>query len=146
GVDADTGRVPGPAVKAGATVTFGLPKLGHLFEPGRTYCGALRVAELGFPAPLLRAAGEGRVGVREAEALSLLKVRPPSAHKGSFGRVVVVAGSVGMAGAAALALRGALRAGAGLALWAGPPDLLPIIQSLVPEATALPLPGPRERL
>src|SRR5690606_27628189 len=143
GVDASTGQVAQEAVRAAVTVTFGLPKVGHLVDPGRRYTGQLEVAEIGFPRPLLSDDAPGcRVWVRAEEAARTLRVRPVDAHKGSFGRVVVVAGSLGMAGAAVLAVRGALRSGAGLVAWAGPRELLPIVQSAAPEATAMPLPGP----
>ena len=142
GVDASTGETGDVAIRAEVTVTFGLPKLGHLLDPGRAHTGRLVVAEIGFPRQLLEAAGAGRIWVRRETAQGLLRERPLAAHKGTFGRTVVVAGSVGMAGAAVLALRGALRSGTGLVMWAGPRDLLPTIQAAVPEATASPLPGP----
>src|SRR5690606_20987524 len=102
------------------TVTFGLPKVGHLLEPGRSHTGELVVAEIGFPRALLDPGGGERLLFGRAEAQALLRPRPSTGHKGSFGRVVVVAGSIGMAGAAALAAQGALRGGAGLVTWAGP--------------------------
>lgn len=139
GVEADTGQVPSVAVQAAVTVTFGLPKVGHLFYPGRLHTGELVVADIGFPMPLLERASL-RILTGKEWALSVLLPRPPHGHKGSFGRVVVIAGSRGMAGAAALAARGALRAGAGLVTWMGPESQLPIVQSLVPEATAVGLP------
>lgn len=140
GVQADTGAVDGPAIRASATVTFGLPKVGHLLGKGKEHTGRLHVAEIGFPGKLLSAEGSRCLWVREETAKDLLRPRPSSAHKGTFGRVLVVAGSEGMAGAAALAAAGALRAGAGRVVWAGPRSLLPIVQSLVPEATAIGLP------
>ena len=145
GVSADTGAAAGSAVKADLTVTFGLPKVGHLFGPGKRLSGRLKVAEIGFPRPLLDSASK-RTWMRREEALERLKDRPPDGHKGTFGRVVVVAGSTGMAGAAALAAKGALRAGAGLVTWAGPASLLPLVQALVPEATAAGLPEAGGRL
>lgn len=140
GVQADTGAVQGAAIRARITVTFGLPKVGHLIGEGRACTGELHIAEIGHPEALLGSEGASRLWVREETARSLLRPRPPGAHKGSFGRVVVVAGSAGMAGAAALAAWGALCSGAGRVLWAGPESILPIVQNLVPEATALGLP------
>ena len=66
--------------------------------------------------------------------------RPPASHKGSYGRVLVVAGSTGMTGAAALASEAALRAGAGLVTLATPKHLNPILEGLLPEVMTLPLP------
>lgn len=139
GVNADTAEIHSAAVRAEMTITFGLPKIGHLFAPAREYAGELRVADIGIPRPLLDSASN-RVFVEREYAAGLLKSRPRDGHKGTFGRVVVAAGSYGMAGAAALAARGALRAGAGLVVWAGPDVLTPVVQGLVPEATAIPLP------
>jgi len=139
GVDADTGRVESIAVNAAVTVTFGLPKVGHLLHPGRAHTGQLVVADIGFPLPLLERAAE-RIWTGKEWALSVLLPRPAHGHKGTFGRVVVIAGSKGMAGAAALAASGALRAGAGLVTWMGPESQTPTVQSLVPEATAIGLP------
>ena len=139
GVSADTAEAPAGGVNADVTVTFGLPKIGHLFAPGREYCGTLHVVDIGFPRPLVESA-TNRIWVRGEEAVNMLKPRPNDGHKGTFGRVVVVAGTYGMAGAAALTARGALRSGAGLVVWAGPETLTPTIQALVPEATAIPLP------
>lgn len=145
GVDADTGRVESVAVKATVTVTFGLPKVGHLLYPGKAYAGELVVADIGFPAPLLEQASE-RVRTGGEWARTVLRPRPPDGHKGTFGRAVIIAGSRGMAGAAALAATAALRAGAGLVTWMGPESQLPIVQSLVPEATAVGLPERDGRL
>ena len=110
GVQADTGRVDPIAVKAKMTVAFGLPKVGHLLNPGRAYTGELRVAEIGFPRPLLDSA-TGRLWADKSWARTVFAPRPAHGHKGTFGRVVVIAGSYGMAGAAALAMNGALRSG-----------------------------------
>ncbi len=140
GVEADTGAASADAIRAQATVTFGLPKVGHLVGEGRECTGALHVAEIGFPRALLSGEGARCLWVREETARGLLWPRPPRGHKGTFGRVLVVAGSEGMAGAAALAALGALRSGAGLVTWAGPKSILSVVQSLVPEATALGLP------
>ncbi|HLS91393.1 MAG TPA: NAD(P)H-hydrate dehydratase [Limnochordia bacterium] len=139
GVQADSGKVDPVAVTATETVTFGLPKIGHLFFPGRAHTGTLRIVDIGFPRPLLEKASQ-RILTCAAWARTVLRPRPPDGHKGTFGRVVVIAGSRGMAGAAVLALRGALRSGAGLVTWMGPQSLLPLVQSQVPEATARALP------
>jgi len=135
GVDADTGKAAPAAVRAAVTVTFGLPKVGHLFYPGKAHTGELVVADIGFPVELLARVTHRILAGREWAAAQLVP-RPPHGHKGTFGRVVVVAGSRGMAGAAALAAQGALRSGAGLVTWMGPESQLPLVQSLVPEATA----------
>lgn len=138
GVDADTGAAPGVAVRAHWTVTFGLPKVGLLFGPGRELAGGWEVADIGLPAQLLNR-GFRRYVLPEF-VRSLLPERPPRGHKGTFGRVLVVAGSRGMAGAAMLAAQGAQRVGAGLVQLAGPEQLHDVFAVGVPEAIGLPLP------
>lgn len=138
GVDADTGAVAGVAVRADETVTFGLPKIGLLFGAGRELAGPWSVADIGLPKPLLTGGMRRYVG-REL-VRDMLPVRPPSGHKGTFGRVVVVGGSKGMAGAAMLAGRGAQRVGAGLVVLAGPEELHDVFATNVPEAIGVPLP------
>lgn len=140
GVDADTGRVKDVAVTADVTVTFGLPKVGHLLSAGRELAGRLVVADIGIPPSLFYIVQPPKIWVRAPWARAHLKARPTWGHKGTFGRVLVVGGSVGMAGAAALTAMGALRSGAGLVQCLVPESILPTIQQLVPEATALGLP------
>jgi ADP-dependent NAD(P)H-hydrate dehydratase / NAD(P)H-hydrate epimerase len=132
GIDPTTGTVAGPAIQAEVTVAFGAPKVGQLLHPGRAHCGRLLVAEIGFP-PL-----------REIPDVALITPewahgrrprRPPTAHKGTAGRLLLLAGSQGMAGAAAIAARAALHAGVGLLRIASTADNREILQSLVPEAT-----------
>ncbi|HZD04236.1 MAG TPA: NAD(P)H-hydrate epimerase, partial [Longimicrobiales bacterium] len=112
GVDADTGTVPGKAVRADITVAFGWPKLGSLLHPGRRLAGRLLAFEIGFPP-----AGDADAGawiVTPGWASVRMPRRPPATHKNAVGTLLVVAGSRGMAGAAVMAGRAALRAGAGL--------------------------------
>ncbi|CAN5614809.1 bifunctional ADP-dependent NAD(P)H-hydrate dehydratase/NAD(P)H-hydrate epimerase [soil metagenome] len=134
GVDAGTGHVDGVAVRADATVCFGWPKLGLMLQPARAHCGHIYAVEIGFPAgclePTAWAITPGLVRDR-------LRERAPDAHKGSAGRLLALAGSDGMAGAAALTVGAALRAGAGLVRVASTPGNRAILQTLVPEATFL---------
>ncbi|MEX0892092.1 MAG: NAD(P)H-hydrate dehydratase [Gemmatimonadota bacterium] len=135
GVDATTGQVEGAAVRAEVTVSFGWPKLGLLFHPARAHCGRLVAVEIGFP-PL----DEELIGaelVTPAWAAARLPRRAPDAHKGSAGRVLLVAGGAGMAGAAALAAGGALAAGAGLVHIASQAANRAILQGVVPAAIFL---------
>jgi ADP-dependent NAD(P)H-hydrate dehydratase / NAD(P)H-hydrate epimerase len=132
GVDPTTGRIPGEAVSAQATIMFGWPKTGGLLQPGRSRCGRIIAVEIGFP-PL--AEGEAEAAVITPDwARSRLPVREPDAHKNSVGRVLVVAGNRGVAGAAAIAGRSASRAGAGYVRVASVEGNRTIIQTLVPEA------------
>jgi NAD(P)H-hydrate epimerase len=114
GIDGDTGSVPGPAVRATCTVACGFARVGLYQYPARTFAGDVVLAELGAPAEWAREAGANCVLESRISARQLLRVRPPDGHKGTFGRVGVVAGSPGLYGAARLAVQGAARAGCGL--------------------------------
>jgi hydroxyethylthiazole kinase-like uncharacterized protein yjeF len=130
GVDASTGRVPGPAVRAKVTVTIGSPKLGLMLQPARDFCGRLIAIEIGFPpaahAPALLITPEWADRRRPRRA--------PDGHKGTSGRLLILGGRPGMAGAAAIATKAALRAGAGLVYVASDPENRVVLQRLAPEA------------
>lgn len=122
----------GPHVDAELTVTLGALKPATVLPPAAEAVGDLWVADLGIPPRLLEEVPEeeGRLELLTAEGLSdLLSHRDPDAHKGSFGHVVVVAGSPGKSGAVVLALRGAVRSGAGLVTAAVPEPLLDVVDS-----------------
>jgi NAD(P)H-hydrate epimerase len=132
GVDATTGAVPGEAVRAGLTVAFGYPKLGTLRLPGRERAGRIVAVEIGFPPP---PPGWASARLITSEfARSARPRRPIDTHKKAEGRLLILAGSPGMAGAAVLAARGALRAGAGYVQVASAPENRGVLQSAVPEA------------
>lgn len=114
GLEADTGRVNGQCIRADLTVTFGLPKLGLAVEPGAGYAGELTVADISLPRALTDKTGPGRYLLTKELVASWVLPRPAVAHKGNFGRVLVVGGARGMLGAACLAAFAALRTGAGL--------------------------------
>jgi NAD(P)H-hydrate epimerase len=140
GVDASSGRVPGGAVKAGVTVTFGAAKLGHILYPGADYSGELVVTDIGIPASLL-AAAPGVSYLDEAAAAPLLRLRSRTAHKGSHGHALIVAGSTGKSGAAAMAANSAMRSGAGLVTLAVPETVHAILELKTTEAMTVPLTG-----
>ncbi len=126
GVDADTGAVPGVAPLAAVTVTMALPKLGLLLYPGREHAGAIRVVDIGIP-PEAVAEEAGELVVMTAPWAALtLPARPWEGHKGTFGKVVVLAGSAGMMGAGRLVSAAAYRTGAGLVRYAAPASLLAV--------------------
>lgn len=132
GVDLTTGASPGEAVRADVTVTFGAPKRGLLLFPGRELAGRIVAVEIGFP-PLADDAASARLATA-AWAHGILPPVPPNAHKGMMGRVSIVAGRRGMAGACVLAGLGALRAGAGMAVLVSPIANREILQTALPEA------------
>lgn len=139
GVEADTGRVAGEAVKAERTITFGLPKLGCLIVPGAAYCGDVEVVDIGFPAELIRAPGTLSLATPD-ELSQMLPKRKPDTHKKECGRVFVVAGSVGMTGAAAMTAEAALRAGAGIVTLGVAESLNDIMEVKLTEVMTAPLP------
>jgi ADP-dependent NAD(P)H-hydrate dehydratase / NAD(P)H-hydrate epimerase len=144
GLDASSHRLPGPHVRAALTVTFAAPKVAHVLDPAAYACGALAVADLGFPAALVDEA-EGDLELLIGEELAgLLPRRRAAAHKGDFGHVLVVAGSPGKSGAAVLAARAAVRAGAGLVTAAVPTPLLPVVEIGSLESMTLALPADEE--
>jgi ADP-dependent NAD(P)H-hydrate dehydratase / NAD(P)H-hydrate epimerase len=136
GVDATTGAVPADAVNAAVTVSFGWPKLGLLLHPARRHCGRLVAVEIAFPTTCLHTAARA-ITPDMVRACMTARARAPDAHKGTAGRLLVLAGSTGMAGAAALAVEAALRAGAGLVRVASSTTNRTVLQTLVPEATFL---------
>lgn len=140
GLDADTGHPLGTCVQADRTVTIGLPKRGLLMHPGAELAGKLEVVDIGFPQQVVDAQDIKVHWTTATQASQWVPPRPLASHKGSYGRVLVVAGSTGMTGAAALASEAALRAGAGLVTLATPKHLNPILEGLLPEVMTLPLP------
>ncbi len=137
GVDGSTGAVEGEAVVADLTVTFGAAKVGVVLLPGAEHAGVMQVADIGFPPDLLRA---DLWLMEEADVAALVPTRPLETHKRETGVVLVVGGSRLMTGAVCLVAQAAYRVGAGLVQVAVPASILPVVQSLVREATFLPLP------
>ncbi len=140
GLFAEGGAVAGPAVRAAVTVAFGAPKLCHVLPPASGFCGRLVVVDIGIARATLEH-GARRVWLAEAsDARSLLPARPLESHKADFGRLAIVAGSRGKAGAAVLAARGALRAGAGLVTVFCAESLEGLLVAALPEAMTSGLP------
>jgi NAD(P)H-hydrate epimerase len=132
GADAVNGSVPGDCVKADVTVAFGGAKLGSLLHPARAFTGRLVVVEIGFP-PLEPETFRGTLITPEWVTRRVPR-RDPDTHKNAVGALLLVAGRAGMAGAAVLAARAALRAGAGFVRVSSPPENRSILQQAVPES------------
>ena len=142
GVETDTGRVLGAAVEADATVTFTLPKAGHYVGRGALCTGKLTVADIGIPADLAQGLD---CPVRAVEARDvILPRRKRDAHKGDFGKVYILGGSVGYSGAPVLAAPGAVRAGAGLVTVGVPAPVWPVAAAKLDEAMPCPLPAGKD--
>ena len=139
GLDASSHRPPGPHAQADLTVTFAALKVAHVLPPASLACGIVAVADLGLPASFLdEVPGDLHLLVAD-EMGGLLPQRPPTAHKGTFGHLLLVAGSPGITGAAVLAARAAVRAGAGLTTVATPAPLLPIVAAGSVESMTMPV-------
>jgi ADP-dependent NAD(P)H-hydrate dehydratase / NAD(P)H-hydrate epimerase len=124
GINGTTGAVMGVAVKAAETVTFFRRKIGHALLPGRLHCGTIRVADIGIPADVLEKI-KPRCWLNGLELWAKsFPVPRTDGHKYGRGHAVVVSGGLSSTGAARLAARGALRAGAGLVTIASPRDAL----------------------
>lgn len=140
GISSDTGQVMGIAIRADTTITFGLPKRGHLLYPGAEYTGRLIIENIGFPEELLNS-DDLMIEVLERDKVSsLIPERHPYSHKGDYGHVLVVGGSKGKTGAVIMAARACLRTGAGLVTIGVPESLIDVFQTRVTEEMTLPLP------
>jgi hydroxyethylthiazole kinase-like uncharacterized protein yjeF len=138
GLNYDTGALDPAAIPADLTVTFAYPKPGHFAFPGAGACGQLSVANIGADPKLaddisLEAADAGLIR-------ALLPARPADAHKGTFGKAMIVAGSIYYSGAATLAAEAAARVGTGLVTLCPPRSIYTTVASKLTEVTYLPLP------
>ena len=140
GVHTDSGRTLRGALRADLTVTFGLPKRGHLLYPGAGHVGELVVADIGIPAGAIQAQGITTYLLDASNVRGLFPPVAPNAHKGTFGHTLVVAGSTGKMGAACLASAAVLRMGGGLVTLAYPRGA-EVLSAAPAEAMTLPLPA-----
>ena len=134
GLSADTHQLPGEAVDATLTVTLAAPKLPLLMPPAEARAGDVVIADIGIPSSVIESVeGPWCEALTREEMRELIPPREPGSHKGDFGRVQVIAGSVGKAGAAHLVGMGALRSGAGLVTIATPRSSQATVAALAPE-------------
>jgi len=141
GLNADNGSVDPATLHVDNTIALGFSKPGLVRFPGAARVGTVSVVDIGIPSYL--AEGITTEYLSSEWASSVLPERPLEANKGSFGRVLVIGGSINYIGAVYLACSGAMRAGAGLVTLATPGSLQPILASKLTEVTYLPLPEPR---
>ena len=146
GLNADTGQPCGISVRAHATATFGFAKIGHMTFPGVSYTGNLDVVDIGIPPHIVKSVNPLQVLLTPELISEKLAPRAPDTHKGGTGHLLVVAGSTGKTGAAAMTATSAVRAGAGLVTLGVPKQLNPIVETLVVEAMTWPLPDTDEGL
>ena len=132
GINSADGKILGCAVRADLTVTFGFEKLGTVFYPGKDCSGTVVTADIGFP-PFDGYQGR-RYFTGDAGDISLVPARKGDSHKGTYGKVLIVAGSGGMCGAAYFSALAACRTGAGLVKILTVRANVPVLQTLLPEA------------
>ncbi|WP_027416542.1 bifunctional ADP-dependent NAD(P)H-hydrate dehydratase/NAD(P)H-hydrate epimerase [Aneurinibacillus terranovensis] len=133
GVDSDSGEVGEQAVKADVTVTFACPKWGHFLYPGAELRGDLVVADISIPPAAAGKAALQDTVLTGQDVNRLLPRRPRFSHKGTYGHVLVIAGSKEMPGAPVMTATAALRTGCGLLTLAVPQPILPVVGSKISE-------------
>jgi NAD(P)H-hydrate epimerase len=140
GLSADTGRPCGACIHARVTAAFAYPKLGQILFPGAEHCGKLEVVDIGIPPHIADSVGPRQFLISARDVRGYLPSRPADTHKGRTGHLLVVAGSPGKTGAAAMTAMSALRAGAGLVTLAVARSLNPVAETLMLEAMTASLP------
>lgn len=133
GVDATDGRILGTAVRADYTVTFGYLKTGMLLYPGNICCGSINVVNCGFAGKAIDLIPDKKF-IYEKSDLEKLPERTPDSNKGTYGKVLIIAGSGSMSGAAYFSAKAAYRTGAGLVRVMTAKSNKEVIQTLLPEA------------
>ncbi len=140
GVNGNTGEVDKFAVRADITVTFGLPKTGILFGDGVEYTGEIKVVDIGLPKQAIDSVLSNIESIAESEIRRFFKPRKSDSNKSTFGHLLILAGSVGLTGAAVLASKAAMRAGCGMVTLGCPESLNQIFEIKLIETMTLPLP------
>ena len=140
GIDGSTGKVQGIGVMADYTITFVLPKKGLYQYPAPLYTGVVEVVDIGIPKMLVEQASTDTFSIEEEEMKLLLPKRPMRSNKGSFGKVLVIGGSVGMSGAPALTSKAAYKVGSGTVTVAVPYAILEIMEQKLTEVMTKGLP------
>ncbi len=140
GLNASSGLPLNTCIQADVTATFGLPKVGQLVTPGCSFVGHLEVVDIGLPRSVTETADPPHIWLEAGDLAPLVRPRSIASHKGSFGHVLVVGGSVGKTGAGAMVGLGAARAGAGLVTLAVPSSLHGLMEVKLTEVMTEPLP------
>jgi len=140
GLNSDTGRPLGVAIKANATATFAFAKSGHILYPGNIYTGDLKIIDIGIPDYIVKKQNIKIALIEKDEVAGFFTKRKFSSHKGSYGHLLVIAGSVGKTGAAILCANAAMRCGTGLVTLGIAKSLNRIIEPVIIEPMTYPLP------
>ena len=139
GLNSDTGQACGVCIQAHTTATFAFPKIGHMLFPGAEYTGNLHVVDIGIPSHIVAGVAPTHHLLTAAKIEKNLCRRSPESHKGSNGHLMIVSGSTGKTGAAAMAATSAMRSGAGMVTLGIPKSLNAVAETLVLEAMTFPL-------
>ncbi len=145
GLSSDTFQIIGPCVRADLTVTLAAPKVSHVFPPAEEYVGELVVADIGVPSSLFDDENLKLELVEKKTVLPYFRRRRKDTHKGTYGHLFIISGSLGKTGAAAMAGKAALKMGAGLVTVGTPESCLPIVARSMDELMTEPLPETQEK-
>jgi NAD(P)H-hydrate epimerase len=140
GLNSDTGQPCGTCIQAQATATFGFAKTGHILQPGAAFSGKLEIVDIGIPGQIAEEIGPNQYLLTPDQIQKYFQPRKPDTHKGKTGHLLVIAGSPGKTGAAAMTAMAAMRSGAGLVTLGVPRCINAIVESQVLEAMTEPLP------
>ena len=140
GLNSDTGQPCGTSIQARATATFAYAKTGHILQPGAALTGNLKVVDIGIPDRIAAEIGPQQYLLTPEKVRACFQPRKPDAHKGRTGHLLVIAGSTGKTGAAAMTALSAMRAGAGLVSLGVAQSINTILESQVLEVMTEPLP------
>jgi NAD(P)H-hydrate epimerase len=146
GLNSDTGQPCGTCIRAHSTATFGFAKTGHFLYPGAAYTGTLKIMDIGIPSQIAEKVGPKQYLLTVKQIRSYFHPRPADTHKGRTGHLLIVAGSPGKTGAAAMTAMSAMRTGAGLVTLGIPKSLNPVVESQVLEAMTEPLPELQDQI
>ncbi|MBT3479422.1 MAG: NAD(P)H-hydrate dehydratase [Candidatus Marinimicrobia bacterium] len=138
GVDANSGVVDSHAVNANHTITMGFSKVGMMIEPGKSYSGRIHPVDIGFPNIVSDLDGRKWSAISQEEIQTIIKPLHKSTYKHIQGKVLLIAGSKGMTGAAYLSTMAALRSGAGLTITCAPASLNSIYEEKITEGMTVP--------
>lgn len=140
GLNSDNGQICGTCICANTTITFAYGKIGHFQYPGAAHTGKLHVVDIGIPSKVVHQINPKQFLITKENIAGGFRVRPADAHKGHTGHLLIIAGSEGKTGAAAMTAMAAMRIGAGLVTIGIPSSVNAIVESLVLEAMTYPLP------
>ena len=139
GLNSDTGQPCGTCIRAQGTATFALAKIGHYTYPGADYSGKLKIIDIGIPDSVVDTVGPNQYLLSDEQIRAAFPLRSADTHKGRTGHLLVIAGSTGKTGAAAMTAVSAMRAGAGLVTLGIAESLNPIVETQVLEVMTAPL-------